>query len=30
VDIVEENRERLAAWLAEIARLDAALARIAD
>jgi uncharacterized small protein (DUF1192 family) len=26
---VEENRERLAAWQAEIARLDAALARIA-
>jgi len=30
VEIVEENRERLAAWQAEIARLDAALARIAD
>ncbi|MCA3322437.1 MAG: valine--tRNA ligase [Roseomonas sp.] len=29
VEIVEENRERLAAWQAEIARLDAALARIA-
>jgi valyl-tRNA synthetase len=30
VEIVEENRERLAAWQAELARLDAALARIAD
>jgi valyl-tRNA synthetase len=30
VEIVEENRERLASWQAEIARLDAALARIAD
>ena len=30
VEIVEENRERLAAWQAEIARLDAALARIAE
>ena len=29
VEIVEENRERLASWQAEIARLDAALARIA-
>jgi valyl-tRNA synthetase len=29
-EIVEENRERLAAWQAEIARLGAALARIAD
>jgi valyl-tRNA synthetase len=29
VEIVEENRERLASWQAEITRLDAALARIA-
>ena len=28
VEIVEENRERVATWRAEIARLDAAMARI--